>query len=76
MDFLAQKVMVALEKTDMAKTWIYSKGERLTGMSRYQVLEEMNNFDASNTQAICTEIGCTTADMAATLRVLRAIYNM
>lgn len=76
MDYLAEKIMDALNKTDMDRVWLYSKGERLAGMNRYEILEEMRSFDVENTAAICAEIGCNVEDIEATLRVLRAIYNM
>ena len=70
MDFLAAKVIDALQKTQMAKSWIEDKKANLARMDRLTVLRSMSNLDDDNLRAVCSELDVDIGDMVATLRVL------
>lgn len=73
LDFLAETVISALEKTTIAPSWIKEKAHKFKGMNRLEVLRSLTSLDDGNLQAVCNEIGVSVEDMKATFRVLRKI---
>lgn len=73
MDFLATKVIDALQKTQMPMSWIEDKKADLAEMDRLGVLRSLSNLDSDNLRAVCSELEVDVRDMSSTLRVLAKI---
>ena len=70
LDWLADKIIAALETTDMAQSWIQDKKREYTGKTRLEIMRSLSNFDSDNLNAICESLDVTHEDMQTTLSVL------